>query len=399
MKTKVKFMLPIVILGFSGCASLRRGVIGLLSFDEARASEQPVGSILAPVDPAASKEDAMRLDLVANGFVSITDIQFMPGDSTRAVVLQKNGKAWILNLKDNSRGELFTVPVKTPSEMGLLGLAFHPAFGKNQKFYVHYNPRDDLSRVSEWQWVQDKKTGTVACTEQRVLLEVEQPYQNHNGGSLVFGPDGLLYIGFGDGGWRGDPENRAQDLKSLLGKMLRLNVDEKKSGTIKPEIFASGLRNPWKYSFDSKGRLIAGDVGQDKWEEITFVRKGANLGWRVYEGSHCYDPTKDCAKLLPDATPPIAEYSHDIGKSVTGGFEYTGSRIKDLKGRYVFGDFVSGRIWSIELPAKDHAGTIAERGLKGHGKWDILISTFARDDSGELYVGDFAGGGIYRISR
>ncbi len=398
MKTLLTAITIIMVPGLTSCASLRRGIIGMISFDEAKASTPALSTALAPSEPAAGKSDQLRLELVANGFVNITDVEFMPGESAMAVVLQKAGTAYRVNFKDNSRTELFSVPVKTESELGLLGFAFHPQFTKNHKFYVHYNPRSDLSRVSEWQWVEDKKAKTLSCTEQRVLLEVEQPYQNHNGGSLVFGPDGLLYIGFGDGGWRGDPENRAQDMTSLLGKMLRFDVDTKPGNPVKPEIFARGLRNPWKYSFDSRGRLIAGDVGQDKWEEITFVEKGANLGWRVFEGSHCYNPSNGCEKALPGAVGPVAEYDHDMGKSVTAGFEYAGSKVATLKGRYIFGDFVSGRIWSIPLPDKTPAKPLSGKELKVHGKWDILISTFAKDATGELYVADFGGGGIYRIS-
>ncbi|NDE15314.1 dehydrogenase [bacterium] len=397
MKIILITITTLMIPGLIGCASLRRGIIGMISFDEAKASSATMNGSLAPSQPAPDKSDQLRLDLVANGFLNITDVEFMPGESATAVVLEKAGKAYRLNLKDNSRAELFTVPVKTESELGLLGFAFHPQFTKNRKFFVHYNPRSDLSRISEWLWVENQKTGALSCTEQRVLLEVEQPYQNHNGGSLVFGPDGLLYIGFGDGGWRGDPENRSQDMSSLLGKMLRIDVNTKPGDAVKPEIFARGLRNPWKYSFDSKGRLVAGDVGQDKWEEITFVERGANLGWRVFEGSHCYDPSRDCDKALPGAVGPIAEYDHELGKSVTGGFEYRGSNVIALKGRYVFGDFVSGRIWSIPLPEKTPAKPLSGKELKDHGKWDILISTFAEDASGEIFVADYGGGGIYLI--
>lgn len=402
LKTRTRTLVAVTALSLTSCTSLRRGIVGILSFDEAKASNGNVGSSvpqhLAPVEPPPDKADALWLDLVASGFKSITDIQFMPGESARAVVLEKAGKAYRVNFPDNSKTELFNLPVKTASELGLLGFAFHPGFRENRKFYVHYNPRSDLSRISEWQWVEDKKSTKLACTEQRILLELEQPYQNHNGGSLVFGPDGLLYVGFGDGGWRGDPENRAQDMKSLLGKMLRIDVDTKPGMPVKPEIFAWGLRNPWKYSFDSRGRLVAGDVGQDEWEEITFIDKGANLGWRVFEGSHCYNPAKGCEKTLRDAVGPIAEYGHDLGKSVTGGFEYGGSKVKPLKGRYIFGDFVTGRIWSIMLPDKTPPRPLTGSDLKIHGKWDILISTFAKDINGEIYVADFGGGGIYRVT-
>lgn len=413
--------LSVVALLFTlfNCTPLRRGIIGLVSSNDAKAaSSAPGPAVLNPKEAPEAKENSLSLQLVASGFQGITDIQFLPAESRRAVVLEKSGKAFLVDLTTNQKSNLFEVKVETASELGLLGMAFHPKFASNKKFYVHYNPRGDLSRISEWAWIEQKsKAGeSVAAKETRTILEVEQPYQNHNGGSLAFGPDGKLYIGFGDGGWRGDPENRAQNLKTLLGKMLRIDIDSVSDNPPKPyvipndnpfvrddgaakEIFAYGLRNPWKYSFDSKGRLIAGDVGQDKWEEITFVNKGANLGWRFFEASHCYDPSKNCEKVAPKTLGPIAEYDHALGASVTGGYEYLGSQNPALKGRYVFGDFVTGRIWSIELPAEPTTSPMRGKDLRLHGKWDILISTFARDASGELYTGDFSSGSIYRLTQ
>ncbi|MEY4632003.1 MAG: hypothetical protein RIQ81_2123 [Pseudomonadota bacterium] len=380
----------------SACQSFRRGIISLIPFDQAQAASGETGSFLQPKEAPANQKAALRLQMVAKGFNNITDVEFLPGESKRAVVLEKSGTAWLVDLAENRRVELFKVSVATTSELGLLGLAFHPGFEQNGKFYVHFNPRKDLSRVSEWNWKATKgaKNREVEATEVRVLLELDQPYQNHNGGSVVFGPDKLLYIGFGDGGWRGDPENRAQDPTTWLGKMLTIDPD--KPGA-KPVIFASGLRNPWKFSFDARGRLVAGDVGQDKWEEITFVERGANLGWRIYEASHCYDPGRDCAKKLPNALGPIAEYDHSQGASVTGGYEFGGKDVDAIRGRYVFGDFVSGRIWSIILPDKTPATPVGIKDFRFHGKWEILISTFARDADGQLYVADYSGGAIYRL--
>jgi len=173
----------------------------------------------------------------------------------------------------------------------------------------------------------------------------------------------------------------------------------KESIKARPEIFASGLRNPWKYSFDDRDRLIAGDVGQDKWEEVTFVPKGGNLGWRIYESSHCYDPPKKCESRLRDHVTPIAEYGHDLGTSVTGGYQYTGNSINELKGRYIFGDFVSGRIWSLRLPHAQKKYAMNASHFTEHGKFDVTISTFARDSNGEIYVADFNGGSIFRLSK
>ena len=419
MSIGAKLSMILVLCFASGCTQLRRGIVSLIPISsDKKSSQQAAGPTLAAKELPTDKSNELALKAIATGFNGITAIEFLPGESDRAVVLEKAGNGYLLDLKANKRTQLFDVKVATTSELGLLGFAFHPQFSSNKKFYVHYNPRSDLSRIEEWEWIEDhQKSGVIVSSKaNRIILEVDQPYQNHNGGSLAFGPDKMLYIGFGDGGWRGDPENRAQNPKSLLGKMLRIDIDHKSTNPSKPyaipsdnpflhdknfepEIFAYGLRNPWKYSFDSKGRLIAGDVGQDKWEEITFVDKGVNLGWRIYEASHCYDPSEGCETRAKGVVDPIAEYDHSIGASVTGGYEYLGSSLSTLKGRYVFGDFVTGRIWSIELPAKNPPRPMKGKDLRSHGKWDVLISTFARDAAGEIYLGDFSSGSIYLISN
>lgn len=367
----------------------------------------------------APRVNALKLQMVGSGFTQITDIQFIPGDSQRAIVLEKLGSAWLVDFKNNERIKLLDLKVPTESELGMLGFAFHPNFKQTRKVFLHYNPNAKLSRISEWLWSEGKTSGnSPVLRNERVILEVEQPYKNHNGGSLVFGPDGFLYIGFGDGGFRGDPENRAQNLTTLLGKMLRIDVDKHDKGMAysipkdnpdfksqitkeipRREIFAYGLRNPWKYSFDSTGRLIAGDVGQNAYEEITFVPKGGNLGWKVLEASHCYEPKDNCKSILKNTVPPITEYGRELGASVTGGLQYDGKKLNDLRGRYVFGDFVSGRIWSIELPSQLNTTTTSSETFTNHGKFDIAISTFARDADGELYVADFGGGSIFRLAQ
>lgn len=405
------------VFSIGGCTGFRRMVVGFFSFDDkGTALAATNGAFLVPTEKAATEADQIQLQAVASGFENITDIQFLPGKSSRAVVLEKAGKASVIDFSSGRKNNLFSVTVATASELGLLGLAFHPDFSKNRKFYVHYNPKPDMSRIAEWQWEEAaSKVESGRAKETRVLLEVEQPYQNHNGGSLAFGPDRMLYIGFGDGGWRGDPENRAQNPSSLMGKMLRIDINAQSKDLkgeygipsdnpflnqkdFRPEIFALGLRNPWKYSFDRKGRLVAGDVGQDKCEEITFVPRGSNLGWRVFEASHCFDPGKKCESLLkmPHVN-PLAEYDHTLGASVVGGFDYTGSEVKPLMGRYVFGDFVSGRIWSVVLPDSNPKNPLSGKDLNYHGKWNILISTFARDSAGEIYVADYSSGGILKI--
>ena len=366
-----------------------------------------------------SKSAPLKLQKIASGFTQVTDIQFLPKSSERMVILEKAGQASIFDIKTGQKTHLTELRVATQSELGLLGFAFHPKFDVTKKVFLHYNPRADLSRVSEWTWTETKSANkAVKLINERVLLEVDQPYKNHNGGGLAFGPDGFLYIGLGDGGYRGDPENRAQNLTTLLGKMLRIDVDSKDRGLeygipkdnpflankksaagARPEIFAYGLRNPWKYAFDNKGRLIAGDVGQNTWEEITFVPKGANLGWRVYEASHCYEPPKSCPVNLKNHLKPIAEYGRELGASVTGGQQYEGQDLGDLKSRYFFGDFATGRIWSISLPEGNTSPVLSSEDFMEHGKFDIAISTFAKDARGELYVADFNGGSIFRLGQ
>jgi glucose/arabinose dehydrogenase len=242
-----------------------------------------------------------------------------------------------------------------------------------------------------------------------VLLEVEQPYQNHNAGQLVFGPDGMLYVGLGDGGFRDDPKGNGQNPGVLLGKMLRIDVngsDDKAPYRVppdnpfigkpgfRPEIWAWGLRNPWRYSFDPQGRLIVADVGQDRWEEIDIVQAGDNLGWQVREGFVC--ARKDPQNCEPTGmTDPFFVYGRQDGASITGGYVYSGSRVPALRGLYVFGDFVSGRLFALALPA-ERTTRIAEPIALGH--WPLLPSTFGRDANGELYVATFANGDIYRFA-
>jgi glucose/arabinose dehydrogenase len=378
-----------------------------------------LGTPCAAQDKKTVPSVPLKIQTIAKGFKQITDVQFLPKSTERAVILEKTGTAWLFDIKTGKKYKLAELGVATQSELGLLGFAFHPKFASTKKVFLHYNPSPTLSRISEWTWVE---TGAidqpVRLRSERVILEADQPYKNHNGGSLVFGPDGFLYIGLGDGGYRGDPENRAQNLNTLLGKMLRIDIDtkdpgleygipkdnpfagqRKKATDVRPEIFAYGLRNPWKYAFDNKGRLIAGDVGQNAWEEITFVPKGANLGWRVYEASHCYEPPKSCQDNLRAHVNPIAEYGHDIGASVTGGLQYDGKTLKNLKHRYFFGDFATGRVWSIRLPESLSSKVLSSKDFMNHGKFEIAISTFAKDADGEIYVADFNGGTLFRLTE
>lgn len=356
---------------------------------------------------------------VAHGLNRPTDIQFVPDGSGLAVVTEKGGTAKLVDLSGAGRpvpesaapsATVLDVRVRNDSELGLLGLAFHPKYAQNGLFYVNYDPADgDMrTRISEWRWTRNE--ATKPARDERVVLEVEQPYQNHKGGQLQFGPDGFLYVGMGDGGWRNDPHGNGQNQQVLLGKMLRLDIDGRSAGRysvprdnpfvgsqgVRPEIFAYGLRNPWRYSFDGFGRLVVADVGQDHYEEIDLVRGGENLGWNVREGTHCLDPATRC----PSAgfVDPIFEYGREAGSCVTGGYVYTGTAVDELRDQYVFGDFISGAVWAMKLPGP-HLATAGLAEARLLGNWPFLIASFGRDESGELYLLDYSSGKVLRLAR
>jgi glucose/arabinose dehydrogenase len=296
--------------------------------------------------------------------------------------------------------------ISTRGEGGLLGLAFHPGFPAKPQAFVSYTaPGSPLeSRLSRFTVASD---GRFAGEE--ILLSLDQPYANHNGGWIGFGPDGYLYFGLGDGGSAGDPLNHAQNTRTLFGAMLRLDVDASpaagkayavpkdnvfaaggpRPGAGAPEIYAWGLRNPWRWSFDRvTGQLWLGDVGQNAWEEIDRIESGGNYGWRCYEGTHTYN-TDGCADAGAYAA-PVVEYGHDRGCSVTGGYVYRGSAVALLDGVFLYGDFCSGRIWGL---ADGGAGGPAEL-----LDTPYRIASFGQDNAGGVYVLDLASpGGIYRI--
>ena len=289
-------------------------------------------------------------------------------------------------------------------EMGLLGLAFHPKFKENGYFFVNYtkdNPRETI--VSRFK-AASTNAGQIDLASEVILFRFNQPYSNHNGGKLAFGPDGYLYISTGDGGSGGDPQNNGQNKSSWLGKILRVDVNSTDKGHYgipkdnpfagKPdrreEIYAYGLRNPWRFSFDSAGRLWTGDVGQDKIEEIDLVTKGGNYGWRVKEADQPFNnrDNKTTEKLID----PIHEYQHgDDGNSVTGGYVYEGKANPSLRGKYIFGDFGSGRLWALTYTGSGKA--INQLLLNRAGS----ISAFGEDANHELYICDYGDGKILKL--
>lgn len=412
-----------VWLTLSGCEALQRAAVSLFSSPyearEARAAD--VDGTLKPVFDGADASRprlAAQLSPVASGFSAITDVQFPPGDANRMVVLEKGGKVWALQ-RDGSRYAqktlLLDVDVVVASEQGLLGMAFHPEFQDNGRIFLHYvvgRAGGDYSEVAEWT-IADPNAATWSATPSKTILTLLQPYANHNAGQVIFGPDGMLYVGFGDGGWRDDPHQHGQNSKSWLGSMLRIDVDRsagekhyaipadnpfRENASYAPETWATGLRNPWRYSFDGQGRMIVADVGQNTYEEVDIVTAGANLGWNVREGRHCFPPSESvCPTPGEDGiVDPIYEYPHAEGTSITGGYVVQSVGDGPLNGKYVFGDFTSGRIWALELPAETRADPPMAP-VMGLGRFGVLISTFGRDADGHVYVADYQKGTVYRI--
>lgn len=285
-------------------------------------------------------------------------------------------------------------------ERGLLGIALHPDYSSNKKFYVYYSApteqsgSDHKSVLAEFQTSSNPLQADAAS--ERVLLTVQQPESNHNGGDIQFGPDGYLYIGMGDGGGAGDKHGESgngQNMNTLLGKILRIDVNTSQAYGIpadnpfvgksaKPEIWAYGLRNPWRFSFDRKtGRLFAADVGQNKFEEVNIIEKGGNYGWKIMEATHCFDPAENCK--TDGLKFPINEYEHKTGISITGGFVYNGKSLSNLSGKYLFADW-TGPVFYLENTGNSWTRNTIE--LVGKPPGDLKILSFAEDNDAELYV-------------
>ncbi len=337
------------------------------------------------------------------------DIQFPDDNTNRLFVLSQPGVIYVFeNRSDVASKKVFldiSSKVLYGGEQGLLGLAFHPYYKTNGYFYIDYttdNPRRTI--VSRFRVSADDPDKAEPSSE-TILLEVPQPYSNHNGGQIVFGGDGYLYISFGDGGSAGDPQNNAQNLQSLLGKILRIDVNNRQgnlnysippdnpfagnSNGYRKEIYAYGLRNPWRFSFDKEtNRLWAADVGQNTWEEIDLIEKGKNYGWRTMEGFHCYNPSHNCDTT--GLTMPIWEYGHDVGYSITGGYVYRGSSAASLIGKYIYGDYGSGNIWALDYTNNTPQNTLLFPTVHN-------ISTFGVDQNNELLFASYAQGKLYKI--
>jgi glucose/arabinose dehydrogenase len=352
----------------------------------------------------ASRSEAVHLEQVAS-VDSPVAIAPSPDGTGRLFIVQQTGQIRILNGR-----QLLTQPfldvsglVSCCGERGLLGLAFHPNYTNNGFFFIYYT--NTAGNIAIVRYKVSTNPNVANRSSAFRLLTIPHPnFSNHNGGQLQFGPDGFLYIGVGDGGSGGDPNNNAQNLSSLLGKILRIDVNHGNPYGIpgnnpfvglpqaRHEIWAYGCRNPWRFTFDRRnGDLFIGDVGQDNFEEVDWQlstsRGGINYGWRIMEGRHCYNPAINCnptgLKL------PIVEYSHAIGCSITGGYRYRGQNIPSLAGYYLYGDFCSGQIFRAKpIPGRWTTSLLMNTNLS--------ISTFGQDNAGELYVGNL-GGGVYKI--
>lgn len=334
-----------------------------------------------------------------------------PDGGDRLVVVEQDGR---VNVFENDRavaqGDVFVALDITSkvrrrhNEEGLLGLAFSPDWARSHEVFLHYSASGPTRNVLS-RWTMDPQTLRIDPDSERVILEVEQPWGNHNGGHIDFGPDGYLYVTLGDGGAGGDPHNNGQNKATLLGAILRIDVTDPQSGTYDippdnpfvndpsaaPEIWAWGLRNVWRFSFDPEtGLLWAGDVGQNKYEEIDIITRGGNYGWNIREGFHPFRRGAEGRKT-PDLIDPVLEYDRQAGISVTGGYVYRGKAIPSLVGHYVFGDFGSGKVWSLVYDAEQQR--VIRSGQIAHVD---SPASFGQDKDGELYVCSF-NGKIYKF--
>ncbi len=340
---------------------------------------------------------------VYSGLVQPVDFASPPGDPEKIAIVEQGGTIKLLE-SGGITGVFLDIRDRVSaaaSEQGLLGLAFHPDYPDNRYFFVNYTDRNGDTVIARFTAGSDGLSSDPASEKQ--LLRVDQPYDNHNGGGLAFGPDGYLYIALGDGGSAGDPQNYGQNKNSLLGKVLRIDVNSLDgyaippdnpfvSGGGLPEIWAYGLRNPWKISFDpSNGDLWIADVGQRLWEEVNLLpagsKGGMNLGWNIKEGNHPYNTNLSDPGNL---TFPIFEYDHNTGCSITGGAVYRGENMPEWQGVYFFGDFCQGTIFGLER-------TSAGANVELISRLNATISSFGVDGAGELYVLDHGNGTVYRF--
>lgn len=425
VKLITAMMVVLLLLAVSACVTVPSSSLSTDSMEPTTnlTTTKPVGtsSTTSTASQSTATTTVMPIPTPASGTYRLVDaypaLSFnqplyfaVAGDTSRdCFVVERSGKIRVFeDRSDVQEAQTFLDISKqidsSKQEKGLLGLAFHPDYQRNGYLYVNYTNQDHTV-ISRFTRRESNRLEADPASE-LVLLTIRQPYANHNGGQLAFGSDGFLYIATGDGGSSGDPQNNAQNQASLLGKILRIDVDHPAND--KPygipadnpyagnatgyaeEIFALGLRNPWRFSFDGSGNLWVADVGQNKLEEIDLVKNGGNYGWSAREGSLPYKeiPGANLAEMVA----PVWEYDREQGKCVTGGYVYNGDQAPSLKGTYIYGDFISGRIWALwdfsEQQVKNQL--LLKTGLK--------ISSFGIDALGELRIVDYAGK-LYRLEE
>jgi glucose/arabinose dehydrogenase len=361
----------------------------------------------ALASPSKSLAVSFKLGLqsVADGFQ--TPVYVTSAGDTRLFVVEKAGR--ILILDQGKRAEkpfldIVSIVRSSENERGLLSVAFHPKYADNGLFFVYYTALNGDITIARYKVSAEPNVADPASA--KILLKVAHSRSNHNGGLVLFGPDGYLYTGLGDGGGGGDPDRNGQNPKTLLGKILRLDVDNGDPYAIpadnpfadgtqgQPEVWAWGLRNPWRFSFDRlNGDLYIADVGQNQYEEINVQKAGTpggqNYGWNTMEGQHCYGTTT-CNRN--GKVVPVAEYDHSQGCSITGGFTYRGKDFPKMAGAYFYSDVCSGRMWALQ-ETQPNAWEVTELPLTGQ----LSVSSFGQDHNGELYLTDLSSGTVYRL--
>ena len=374
------------------------------------ASTTSAGTSSSPTTPSATYPPVTQIHLqdFAHGLEGPVYLTYAPGQTDRLYAVEQGGRIRVLGMDGSVRQQPFldiSSMVSNGSEQGLFSVVFSPHYAQDGFFYIDYTDLNGDTVIARYR-VSSSNPYQADAASALVILHIPQPAPNHNGGLLLFGRDGYLYIGMGDGGSGADSNGQRMD--TLLGKILRIDVSHTsasqpyaipptnpfvgKSG-VRPEIWATGLRNPWRFSFDSaNGDLFIGDVGQNMYEEVDYQpgngTGGQNYGWAIFEGNDCYDAANVCAADAPNFTRPVYTYTHDNGNCVvTGGYVYRGKRYPALDGEYIFGDYCSGTIWGFPAASAKSGSVHAAKLLDT----DLQISSFGEDASGELYVVDLGG--------
>lgn len=351
----------------------------------------------------------------------IIELTYPEDGSNRLFAASQHGEIWGFQNDSSTetshlfldlRGKVKDFKARGSNEEGLLGLAFHPEYKSNGKFYVYYTDAEEKKSLLSQFTVSSDDPNKADPNSEVVLMEIDQPYQNHNGGSIEFGPDGYLYLGLGDGGDRNDPTAAGQELSTLLGSVLRIDVNGQADGKkyavpadnpfvnvedARGEIYAHGVRNPWRLAFDREtGDLWLGDVGQELWEEVNLIVKGGNYGWSNREGTNSFGNRGEVADVS-EPIDPVWQYDHRVGRSITGGRVYRSSRMPQLSGKYLYADYVTGKIWALSYdPAKGEV-TANEQVIPD----SVPVLAFGEDQNGEVYymTNSVRGDCIYRFEK